>query len=153
MTRHDIANDAVRQLIDRDEITRLIYRLGVCLDEGRFDEMAAILTEDATARTPGGEARGRDALIAQAGRNHTADQHIQHVVTNVLITLDDDRADVRANLIATFAAAAGAARLAPEPTFTLGEVYRFEAVRTAGGWRLSLIQTIPVWSTGSRPRP
>jgi hypothetical protein len=71
----------------------------------------------------------------------------------VLVALDGDRADVRANLIATFAAGADAptTALAPEPTFTLGQVYRFEAVRIPDGWRLSLIQITPVWTTGTRP--
>ena len=62
--------------------------------------------------------------------------------------LDGDRAEVRANLIATFAPSVGTL---PEPTFTLGEVYRFEAARTAQGWRLSRIETTPVWATGTRP--
>jgi hypothetical protein len=34
---------------------------------------------------------------------------------------------------------------------TLGEVYRFDAVRTAEGWRLSRVETTPLWSTGTRP--
>jgi hypothetical protein len=143
----------MQQLSDRDEITALVYRLGMFLDEGRFDEMVSILTDDAAAQTPGGLAEGRDVLIAQARRNHSDGQRIQHVITNVLVTLDGDRADVRANLIATFAGGADTAepRLAPEPHFTLGEIYRFAAVRTPHGWRLSRVQTVPVWTTGSRP--
>jgi hypothetical protein len=144
----------LRQLTDRDEITALVYRLGMYLDEGRFDELTSILTENAVAQTPGGVAEGRDALIAQARRNHSADQRIQHVISNVLVTLDGDRADVRANLIATFAGGGDGApedRLAPEPHFTLGEIYRFAAIRTPDGWRLSRVRTIPVWTTGSRP--
>lgn len=137
-----------QDLMDRDEITQLVYRLGSYLDEGRFHEMASIVTEDAVAQTPGGRAEGRDALIAQASRNHSDDQHIQHVISNVLVGLDGDRAEVRANLIATFAPAADPL---PEPTFTLGEVYRFEVARTAQGWRLSRIETTPVWATGTRP--
>ncbi|MFD0656439.1 nuclear transport factor 2 family protein [Thermocatellispora tengchongensis] len=92
-----------QELLDRDEITRLVYRLGVVLDEGRFDEMPSIFTEDATVHTPGGLAKGRDALTAQAQRTHSPGERIQHVVGNVLIDLDGDRADVRANLVVTFA--------------------------------------------------
>jgi hypothetical protein len=143
----------LQQLSDRDEITALVYRLGMCLDEGHFDELTSVLTENAVAQTPGGAVEGREAVIAQARRNHTADQRIQHVITNALVTFDGDRADVRANLIATFAGGADTPgdRLAPEPHFTLGEIYRFAAVRTPDGWRLSRVRTIPVWTTGSRP--
>jgi hypothetical protein len=140
----------VREMLDRGQITALIDRLGRALDEGRFEELRAIYTPDATAKTPGGTAEGRDALIAQASRNHGEDKRIQHVIGNVLIDLRGDAADVRANLIATFAPASSDGTI-PRPQYTLGEVYRFDAVRTADGWRLSRVQTTPIWSTGTRP--
>jgi hypothetical protein len=140
----------VREMLDRGQITALVDRLGRALDEGRFEELRAIYTPDATAKTPGGTAEGRDALIAQASRNHGEDKRIQHVIGNVLIDLRGDAADVRANLIATFAPASSDGTI-PRPQYTLGEVYRFDAVRTADGWRLSRVQTTPIWSTGTRP--
>ncbi|WP_051022325.1 nuclear transport factor 2 family protein [Nocardia pneumoniae] len=139
-----------REMLDRQQITALVDRLGRALDEGRFDDLRAIYTPDATAKTPGGTADGRDALIAQASRNHTADKRIQHVISNVLVDLRGDAADVRANLIATFALATTDGTI-PQPRYTLGEIYRFDAVRTAEGWRLSRVETTPVWSTGTRP--
>jgi hypothetical protein len=142
----------LRELLDRNEITALVDQLGRALDEGRFDDFRAIYTVDATAKTPGGRADGVEALIAQASRNHSDDKRIQHFISNVMIDLRGDTAEVRANLIATFTPAASAEpRTAPEPQFTLGEVYRFDAVRTAEGWRLSRVETTPVWSTGTRP--
>ncbi|WP_159845850.1 nuclear transport factor 2 family protein [Nocardia sp. CY41] len=140
----------VRELLDRRQITDLVDRLGRALDEGRFDDLRTIYTADATAKTPGGTAEGRAALIAQASRNHRADQRIQHVIGNVLIDPRGDAADVRANLIATFAPAATDGTI-PQPQYTLGEVYRFDAVRTEEGWRLSRVETTPIWSTGTRP--
>ena len=127
------------ELRDRIEITDLIYRLGACLDEHRFDDLHGLLTEDATVATPGGTAQGRNAVIAQATRNHVAYVHLHHVITNVLVVLDGDRAAVRANLVATFV------RGARQPEFVLGEVYRFRAQRTRQGWRLSAIEVEPVW--------
>ncbi|WP_433622426.1 nuclear transport factor 2 family protein [Nocardia sp. CA-120079] len=138
----------LRELMDRDEITGLVNQLGRALDEGRFDDFRTIYTADATAKTPGGRAEGRAALIAQASRNHSDDKRIQHFITNVMIDLHGDAAEVRANLIATFAPATSAVS---EPQYTLGEVYRFDAVRTAQGWRLSRVETTPLWSTGTRP--
>lgn len=149
MTQADVM-DQLRELKDREEITHLVYRLGVALDEGRFDELRSIYTEDATARTPGGLAEGREALIAQARRHHPLEERIQHVVSNVLVDVAGDRAEVRANLIATFATdAPSAAGLAPVPRLTLGEIYRFTAVRTAQGWRLSRVETTPLWASGA----
>ncbi|MEU8899959.1 nuclear transport factor 2 family protein [Nocardia sp. NPDC048505] len=140
-----------RALLDRTEITGLIDQLGQALDEGRFDALRDIYTSDATAKTPGGLASGIDALVAQAGRNHDPDKKIQHLLTNVLITLHGDAAAVRTNVVAHFTPAGDGARLAPEPEYSLGGVYRFDATRTSAGWRLSRVEMTPVWSTGIRP--
>jgi len=144
----------VRVLAERTEIMDLVSRLGACLDDGRFDDLRSLLVEDATARTPGGEASGRDAVVAQASRNHRPDQPIQHVTTNLLIDLDGDRATVRANLVVHFAEPPddGRPALAPPIRFTLGEVYRFDVVRAPAGWRLERIETTPVWMSGA-PAP
>jgi hypothetical protein len=37
------------------------------------------------------------------------------------------------------------------PQFQLGERNRLEAIRTPHGWRLSHVESTPVWSVGSRP--
>jgi 3-phenylpropionate/cinnamic acid dioxygenase small subunit len=93
----------IQQLVDHNEITNLVYRLGAYLDDRRFDEMRSLFVEEATVRTPGGTAEGREALIAQAKRNHQPDEPTQHVITNVLVLLDGDHAKVRANLVVNLA--------------------------------------------------
>jgi SnoaL-like domain len=134
---------AMAQLVDRDEITRLVYRLGVCLDDGRFDDLRDLFVDDAVASTPGGVAEGKDALVAQAARNHSPEDGIQHLIGNVLVDLDGDRATVRANLVVTFA------RLVADPDApsALGEVYRFVARRSPSGWRLARVESHPVWAS------
>ena len=142
----------LQELGDRQAIADLIARLGLMLDEKRFDESGSILDAHVTVKTPGGSAQGREAVAAQARRNHTV--RTQHVITNVLIELDGDRAQARANLTATFAPDPGSQLLINGEEqrashLTLGEVYRFGAVRSADGWRLSTIETEPVWSSQS----
>jgi hypothetical protein len=134
----------LRELLDRQAITDLISRLGLWLDEKRFDDAPSILTEDAAVETPGGIAQGIVRVADQARRNHTGDV-THHVITNVLIDLDGDRATAGANLIASFAEPES------EPHYTLGERYRFEAVRTPQGWRLSRVHVVPIWRRGTRP--
>jgi 3-phenylpropionate/cinnamic acid dioxygenase small subunit len=147
------ANSPVQQLLDRHEVTDLVYRLGECLDEGRFDELRSLFVEEATARTPGGTAEGREALIAQARRNHSAEDRIQHVTTNLRIDLEDDNATVRANLVVHFAPPTDERALAPQVRFTVGEVYHFAVTRTPEGWRFASVETEPVWMSGTRGRP
>ena len=147
-TRHDL-----QPLYDRTEITDLVYRLGICLDEGRFDEMRELLVDAATVRTPGGQAEGRDALIAQARRNHPSDQRFQHLATNILIDLDGDEASVRANLVVHITPTEHQTDApAPPPLATIGEIYRFRLIRTPDGWRFSHIETVPLWLSGTLPR-
>jgi SnoaL-like domain len=134
----------LQELIDRGEIAELVSRLGLWLDEKRFDEARSILTEEATAKAPGGSVAGVDQVAEQARRNHMVPT--QHVITNVLIDLEGDRATVGANLIATFVDG-------PDPSgplFQRGERYTFEVVRTADGWRLSQVESKPIWSIGPR---
>jgi hypothetical protein len=133
-------------LLDRTQIIDLVTELGHCLDERKFESLRDLFTADADVATPGGTATGHDALVEQARRRHSDDAGIQHVITNPIVELDGDRANVRANLLVSFAHA-GPADPAP---FLLGEVYRFELRRTADGWRFTRLGSTPVW-TLNRP--
>jgi hypothetical protein len=139
-----MTSSIIQDLTDRREITDLVSRLGLWLDEKRFDEGRSILAEDVTVATAGGSAQGVESVAAQARRNHDVDD-LQHVITNVLVDLDGDRADVRANLIVTFVPDADT----PASRVARGERYRFEAVRTPQGWRLSRVEVSPVWSSAA----
>lgn len=139
--------DRLQEFADRADLAHLLARQGLWLDELRFDETAEIFTADATATTPGGQAKGREALIDQARRNHSRYELTHHTTSNVLIDLDGDRAVVRANLVAYLIRDAAE----PEPTLTLGSRYRFEAVRTEQGWRFTSVEAIPVWRFGEIP--
>lgn len=148
---NDTTND-VRHLLDRDDITRLVHRLGAALDEGRFDDLRHQFVPSASARTPGGVAEGREAVVAQAARNHRPDEAIQHVITDVVVDVAGDTARVRANLVVSFAprvpAMAEDNSAIPARAFVLGEVYDITAVRTDDGWRLARVATTPMWRSG-----
>lgn len=155
------AAESLRTLTDRAELADLLARQGRWLDERRFDETGAIFTEDATVETGGGRAAGLAALTAQARRVHTRSAATHHNTSGVLIEIDGDRATVRANLVVTFVGAAtppeptatASAPTVPEPIATVGERYRFDAVRTPEGWRFSRLEATPVWQSGRLPRP
>ncbi|MBF6238797.1 nuclear transport factor 2 family protein [Nocardia otitidiscaviarum] len=130
--------DSVRD--DEAEISRLVTRLGVALDEHDFQALPQLFTPEATATTPGGTAVGRDKVIAQATRNHTDFPNLQHIVSGVLVDVSGDRAEVRANLVGYFGRADD-----PEPVRRIGGVYRFGAVRTEDGWRFDALTVRQVW--------
>ena len=133
----------LQDVVDHRQIADLVSRLGVWLDEKRFDDSRAVLAEDVEVDTPGGRTRGIDAVTEQARRNHAVDA-THHVITDVLVDLDGDRATARANLTVTFVPDAAD----PATHRTHGERYRFDAVRTPDGWRLARVRVAPVWMTG-----
>lgn len=99
------------------------------------------------ATTPGGELSGVDPLVAQARRSHEQIPALQHLVSSILIDDDGDVAQLRANLVATFADSART------PTFELGSIWRGHAIRDTEGWRVSDFTITPVWQRGIRPAP
>ncbi|SFR66292.1 SnoaL-like domain-containing protein [Agromyces sp. CF514] len=133
---------------DRVHLAELVARLGAALDEHRFDVLRELFTDDATATTPGGTAEGRDAVIAQATRNHVGFERLHHVMTNVIVDEGSSptprvrTAEVRANLIAHFAHADGV------PVQVIGAVYRFGVRETPAGWRIAGLRVTPTWRTG-----
>jgi len=140
------ADQKLRDLTDRIELTDLVSRLGYWLDDKRWDEANSLLTEDISVKTSGGSTNGIAAATDQARKGHDV-VTTHHVITNVLIELAGDEAAIRANLIVTFIDARP-----DQPTRrTLGEKYQFSARRTPAGWRLSGIEATRVWIIGPVP--
>ncbi len=88
-------------LEEKDAIREVLARYCFALDGGRFDEMAALFTEDGTWHTFFGKATGRKAIAEfaaglRAHRPGPTPRAIHHV-TNVVISLDGDTATVRSN--------------------------------------------------------
>jgi hypothetical protein len=144
----------LQELQDRAEITDLVHRLGMCLDEARFDELRALLVEHATLRSPGGGVEGIDAIVAQAARIHSAGDGVLHTITNILIDVEGNTATARANLVVSFATPLATDRPGQPPMVMSiqGQVYHFDLVRLDGGWCISRIETIPVWQSGHLDR-
>jgi hypothetical protein len=119
----------MQDLIDRQDITDLVSRLGLWLDgETTLEQARAILADDVSISTPGGVVQGIEPAAEQARRNHSVET--QHMIANVLVDLDGDTATAGANSIITF------------PDRTQTERYAFETRRTPAGWRLTRIAMV-----------
>jgi SnoaL-like domain len=129
----------VRALADRAALTDLVSRLARWLDGGGAGDPAPVFADDVRASTPGGEVRGRAAVVAQAQRNHAVPTH--HLIGNVLADVEGDVAEVRANVVARFVRAPGDA---PGPAELCGR-YVLGAERGDDGWRLTSVEVEPVW--------
>ena len=115
---------------DKDAIRELLAEYCFRLDDGRFDEMATLFTEDGTWDTAFGKA-GRTAIadLARDIRARAGEQRPRgiHLVTNIVIMLDGDSARVRSNWVVV--------QNGPEgPKVGSGGAYRDDLVKEHGQW-------------------
>src|SRR5487761_1093189 len=116
---------------DKDAIRELLAEYCFRLDDGRYDDMAALFDEDGTWDTAFGSATGRTAIAelarsirVQAGAERP---RAAHLVTNIVIALDGARAEVRSNWMVMQNSPQG-------PKIGSGGGYVDEIVRRDGHW-------------------
>jgi len=116
---------------DKDAIRELLAEYCFRLDDGRFEEMATLFTEDGTWDTAFGKAAGRTAIadLARDIRARAGEQRPRgiHLVTNIAIMLDGDSARVRSNWVVVQNGPDG-------PKIGSGGAYRDELVKEHGQW-------------------
>ena len=116
---------------DKDAIRELLAEYCYRLDDGRFEEMATLFTEDGTWDTAFGKATGRTAIadLARDIRARAGEQRPRgiHLVTNIAIVLDGDSARVRSNWVVVQNGPDG-------PKIGSGGAYRDELVKEHGQW-------------------
>jgi SnoaL-like protein len=116
---------------DKDAIRELMAEYCFRLDDGRYEDMAALFTEDGTWDTAFGKATGRPA-IAELARGIRARAGAQrpraaHLVTNIVISLDGAHAEVRSNWVVMQNSAHG-------PMIGSGGGYADQIVQQDGRW-------------------
>jgi SnoaL-like domain len=116
---------------DKDAIRELMAEYCFRLDDGRYEEMAALFTEDGTWDTAFGKATGWVA-IAELARDIRASAGAErpraaHLVTNIIIALDGAEAEVRSNWVVMQNSPQG-------PKVGSGGAYADRIVRQDGRW-------------------
>jgi uncharacterized protein (TIGR02246 family) len=116
---------------EKDAIREVLAEYCFRLDDGRFDEMAALFTEDGTWDTAFGKATGRQAIaeLARSLRARVTEPRPRavHLVTNIVIALDGERATVRSNWMVM-------QNSPEEPRIGSGGAYHDEVVKEGGRW-------------------
>jgi uncharacterized protein (TIGR02246 family) len=116
---------------EKDAIREVMAEYCFALDGGRYDDMAALFTEDGTWDTAFGKATGRAAIAglardirAKAGDNRP---RAVHLVTNIAISLSSKKAEVRSNWTVV--------QNSPEgPKIGSGGAYADQMVKQQGRW-------------------
>jgi 3-phenylpropionate/cinnamic acid dioxygenase small subunit len=126
---------------DRLEIADLFTRFARLLDEKRWEDVDAVLTEDVTVHSPrGGELHGIDKVVGFLRQGEVEGEHTQHTTTDLLVEVGGDQAEASANSLVYYY------RDGQAPYFTGGLRQHYTAVRTPAGWRISGVRIMPAWT-------
>jgi uncharacterized protein (TIGR02246 family) len=120
-------------LADRAAIHDLFTRYCCALDNGEVETVVDCFTADAALKSPVVDLKGRDAIRAFAGRfaaQRAAGTQFRHMVTNIAVAIDGDRATATAYLLVLISKDGGHRTLPPGR-------YECELVKEDGAWRFS----------------
>ncbi|TLF73215.1 nuclear transport factor 2 family protein [Nocardia cyriacigeorgica] len=137
--------------MDRLDVIDTCTRMAWHVDHREWDELATVFTDrvrlDYTSLNGGEPVTLSPAQLVAAWRDTLGGfAATQHLLGNHLVTIDSDAAVCTASFQATHrgSEAFGAT------LWTLGGSYRFDLVRSAGGWRISGIVMTAAWGDGNR---
>ncbi|GLY79058.1 nuclear transport factor 2 family protein [Actinoallomurus iriomotensis] len=126
---------------DRIEIADLFTRFARLLDEGHWEDLDTVFTDDVAVHSPrGGELRGIGEVLGFMRQAEVEGQHTQHTTTDLLVDVDGDQAAASANSIVYYY------RDGQAPHFTGGLRQDYTAVRTPAGWRIREVRIMPAWT-------
>jgi ketosteroid isomerase-like protein len=145
--RRQQAARVLRQVMDQSAETacqRLVIASYSLMDQGRYEETAALFTEDAVWVRGGKPVSGRAAIL-EALRQRPETDVSRHIGSNVLVEVTSD---AEASATACFIPLRGARRddgtVAIPPITNLGDLaYRFR--READGWRITHLRPTMVF--------
>lgn len=135
----------VTELCDRAEIADVLVRYTRAIDSGDWAALAEVFTPDARIdyTSAGGIAGGRDEITAWLADVLPKYPRRQHVLGQLDIRIDGDRATTTAYFLnpMTTVAADGS-----EGLYECGGYYHHVLVRTAEGWRSRELVEQTVWT-------
>jgi SnoaL-like protein len=139
------------QLSDLAEIRDVLVRYGWAIDTKDWALLDTCFTADATvdySSNPGGKAGPYAQIRTWLEKMMSAFPVTQHLMSNIDITLDGDRATARTMVTNPQGAAT---RDGPLHFFFVGGRYDDELVRTPDGWKIKNRVETTLWFQGSLP--
>ena len=115
-------------LEDKDAIRDVMHRYCYFMDKGRFEELAALFTDDGEWIAPYRTAKGPAAIVAWLQQSVPPQPKRMHYVMNSIIDCAGARAEVRSNYLVVVEGADG-----PRPSVC--GTYDDVLVKRPDGWR------------------
>jgi 3-phenylpropionate/cinnamic acid dioxygenase small subunit len=140
-----------QELSDRAEIHDVVVRYGWAIDTKDWDLLDTCFTADAYvdySSNPGGKEGPYAQIRSWLEKMMSAFPVTQHLMSNIEVQLDGDRATARTMVTNPQGAAT---REGPLHFFFVGGRYDDEFVRTPDGWRIAKRVETTLWFQGSLP--
>jgi 3-phenylpropionate/cinnamic acid dioxygenase small subunit len=122
-------------LSDKDAIRELLHRYCFCMDEGRFDELAALFADDGEWIAPYRSAKGPADIAAWLRQSVPPEPRRVHYVMNSIIDCDGLLATARSNYLVMVEGTNG-------PVPSVCGIYDDALVKQPPGWRFQRRQLI-----------
>jgi 3-phenylpropionate/cinnamic acid dioxygenase small subunit len=139
-----VVHPAIARLIDEQAVQAVLFRYASALDARDWARLRTCFTPDAVVTYEAiGQLRGYEEVEALVRRVLGPLAATQHIVSNVEVVVDGDRATSRCNLQSMHV------RETPSgDNFIVAGVYTDELRRTPDGWRIARRQLQRVWTQG-----
>jgi len=139
-------DDRLQTLVDRQEIADLCARYMTALDTKDYDGLRKCFVADAVFIHPGGRLEGFDAILARTSAALTPLDATQHLLGNLVVTVDGDRA----RSTCYFHAQHVRAGTPGGDTYIIAGQYADTLRRTDDGWRITERVQTYIWRDGNR---
>ena len=140
----------VQLLLDRADISQVLYNYATAIDTRDWDLLAGCFTEDLEAdfRSFGGRevVKGRDTWVAAIKSTIEGFDATQHLTANHVHKIDGDTG----TLVAYLQAVHRLDTARSDPEYTIGGYYTCDMVRTPDGWRMRRYSLSVSWHRGNR---
>lgn len=132
---------------DHEQIRNLLAAYCIHVDDGDFERLASLFTEDAVVDAMGDVMQGRDTIARSMEENYIPRRRGRHVTLNSFIEVDGDSATATSDIMFVRRSKEG-------PLIQLMGRYTDELVRRDGAWRFRrrTIRITDDWTRPSRPR-
>ena len=149
----DESSFKIAALVNNSEVTRVVNSYFRALDEKNFSaqHFAGIFTADAKVTRPNGASLSGPAEISASHEKSFARfEGSQHLLIGHDISVQRNRATVRANIVAMHMwQGAKANANERENYFVAGGVVHSELVQTDGQWKIAQLRNDVIWRAGA----
>ena len=140
---------AMARIVDEHAVQAVLVRYASALDTRDWARLRTCFTPDAVATYEAiGEVHGYASIEGLVRRVLEPLAATQHIVSNVEVSLDGDRATARCNLQSMHVR-----EMPSGDNFIVAGVYTDELLRTPDGWRIARRALRRVWTQGRLHTP